>query len=73
MWADVVRLSASPADYGALVIVAVCARMDRARNRWADVRVAVAGARSQPSRVSRAERLLEQGEWDDSRIEQARG
>jgi aerobic carbon-monoxide dehydrogenase medium subunit len=71
MWADVVRLSASPADYGALVIVAVCARMDRARNRWADVRVAVAGARSQPSRVPAAERLLEQGEWDGSRIEQA--
>jgi CO/xanthine dehydrogenase FAD-binding subunit len=71
MWADVVRLSANPADYGALVIVAVCARMDRARNRWADVRVAVAGATSQPSRVPAAEWLLEQGEWDDSRIEQA--
>ncbi len=71
MWADVVRLSASPADYGALVIVAVCARMARARNHWADVRVAIAGARNQPSRVHAAERQLEQGEWDDSRIEQA--
>jgi CO/xanthine dehydrogenase FAD-binding subunit len=71
MWADVARLSASPADYGALVLVAVCAKMDRARNRWADVRVAVGGARNQPSRVTAAEQLLEQGEWDDSRIEQA--
>lgn len=71
LWADVARISASPADYGALVIVAVCARMGRARNRWADVRIAVAGARDQPSRIHAAEQLLEQGEWDDSRIEQA--
>jgi aerobic carbon-monoxide dehydrogenase medium subunit len=71
LWADLARISASPADYGALVIVAVCASMSRARNRWADVRVAVAGARDQPSRMHAAEQLLEDGEWDDSRIEQA--
>jgi len=71
MWADIARISANPADYGALVIVAVCARMDQARNRWADVRVAVGGARNQPSRIHAAEQLLEQGEWDNSRIEQA--
>lgn len=71
LWADMARITASPADYGALVIVTVCARMDRARNRWADVRVAVAGARDQPSRMHAAEQLLEEGEWDDSRIEQA--
>jgi CO/xanthine dehydrogenase FAD-binding subunit len=71
MWADVARLSASPADYGALVLVAVCAKIDRAPNRWADVRVAVGGATNQPLRVRAAEQLLDQGEWDDSRIEQA--
>jgi carbon-monoxide dehydrogenase medium subunit len=71
MWGDIARLSASPADYGALVLVAVCAKMDRARNRWTDVRVAVAGARNQPSRIHAAEQLLGQGEWDDSRIRQA--
>ena len=71
MWGDVARLSANAADYSALVLVAVCARMDQAQNRWADVRIAVAGARNQPFRIHAAEQLLEQGEWDDSRIEQA--
>jgi CO/xanthine dehydrogenase FAD-binding subunit len=70
-WAEAMRLSASPADYGALVHVAVCARMDRSLNRWTDVRVAIGGARSQPSRIHVAEQLLEQGEWDASRIEEA--
>ena len=71
MWADVVRFSANPADYGALVIVAVCARMGRERNRWTDVRVVVGGAQSQPARIRAAEHVLEQGEWDDARIGQA--
>jgi aerobic carbon-monoxide dehydrogenase medium subunit len=71
MWADVARFSANPADYGALVIVAVCARMGRARDRWADVRVVAGGATSQPTRIRAAEHLLEQGEWDDARIAQA--
>jgi aerobic carbon-monoxide dehydrogenase medium subunit len=71
MWADVARFSANPADYGALVIVAVCARMGRARNRWADVRVVAGGAQSQPTRIRAAEHLLEEGEWDDARIAQA--
>jgi len=71
MWADVARFSANPADYGALVIVAVCARMGRERNRWTDVRVVVGGAQSQPTRIRAAEHVLEQGEWDDSRIGQA--
>ena len=71
MWADVARFSANPADYGALVIVAVCARMGRARNRWTDVRVVAGGAQSQPTRIRAAEHLLEQGEWDDARIGQA--
>ncbi len=71
MWADRARLSANAADYGALVLVAVCARVERSPNRWADVRVAVGGARNEPARVHAAEQLLEQGEWDDSRIEEA--
>jgi aerobic carbon-monoxide dehydrogenase medium subunit len=71
MWADVTRFSTNPADYGALVTVAVCAKMGRARNQWADVRVAVGGAQSQPTRIRAAEHLLEQGQWDDSRIRQA--
>jgi CO/xanthine dehydrogenase FAD-binding subunit len=72
MWADRVRLTAHLADYGALILVAVCARMDPARrNRWTGVRVAVGGARTQPSRIPAAEQLLEQGEWDASRIAEA--
>jgi len=70
-WADIVRLTVSPADYGALVTVAVCARMGGTPSQWTDVRVAVGGARDQPTRIHAAEQLLEQGEWDDSRIEQA--
>lgn len=71
MWADITRLSAHPADYGALVIVAVCAKRDRTRPRWADVRLAVGGSQNQPSRIQAAEQLLEEGEWDESRIKQA--
>jgi carbon-monoxide dehydrogenase medium subunit len=70
-WADIMRLTGSPADYGALVTVAVCARLSGAPSQWTDVRVAVGGARDRPARIRAAEQLLEQGEWDDSRIEQA--
>lgn len=71
VWADATRVTASAADYGALVVVAARARMDRARGHWSDVRIVIGGATPSPTRVGPAEEVLEQGEWDDLRIGEA--